>query len=75
MPNVWAYRVVSADFVSPDGYAYRGYGIAVKAGRRELAAEDLFTSLGQAEAAAGLLNRRQVSPKHMMDVLEDMLVD
>jgi len=72
--NIWNYKVISAAVTNPEGYAYHGYGIAVRAGGREVRVEDVFTSPGQAEAAAGLLNRHQVSPRHLKDVLEDMLI-
>ncbi|MCL1952689.1 MAG: hypothetical protein FWF60_07665 [Oscillospiraceae bacterium] len=57
MRDIWNYRVVNSLVTSPDGYAYRGYGIALRAGGREVLVEDVFTNPGRAEAAAELLNR------------------
>ena len=73
--DAFGYRVISSLYVSLEGQAYRGYGVALRAGPRELTMEDIFTNAEQAECAARLLNRCRVSPVHLRDVLEDLVVD
>ena len=66
------YRVTSETLIHPDIGTYRAYGLAAD-GKSGGGLRDVTTIRSRAEWLAERFTQLQISPVHLLDVLEDML--
>lgn len=69
----WQYHVVSEDFYQPELGKYHTYGIQVITPDCTNTLHDVSVCKKTTEHIVELLNRYQVSPIHLYDVVTDML--
>ena len=70
------YRVFSQRCRTADGIRYTGWGIeGVGEGEETLRLEDVTEDKRFARLLAAVLNREQVEPVHVFDIISDFLAD